>query len=243
MTYLKLTDHAADERNGQRRSHRLGRLGEDVVRQLGEGVERGELGHHERNLGQQQHRYACQQKKTSKHGTYVHKQQNHEHNTESAQGAGRASTAAKPRKRNTNNLLARGSRIPKWGSVIIDPLKRYLRYYRRVVEETVLGKRHVLVTHTGPLSVRNGVDHALPTDTSRCPRRLPAMRSPVLPVDTISDMAPARVLGKLGTVTVLMRRVSNGVTAVAAKQADTALREQERQRRGGGLARAATIQQ
>ena len=43
------------------------------------------------------------------------------------------------------------------------------------------------------------------------------------PVDTISDMAPARVLGKLGTVTVLMRSVSNGVTAVAAKQADTAL--------------------
>ena len=52
------------------------------------------------------------------------------------------------------------------------------------------------------------------------------MRSPARPVVTISDMAPARVLGKLGTVTVLMRSVSNGVTAVAAKQADTALRQE-----------------
>ena len=43
-----------------------------------------------------------------------------------------------------------------------------------------------------------------------------------------SDKAPNSVLGKLGTVTVLMRSVSNGVTAKEAKHADMALHRGDR---------------
>lgn len=51
----------------------------------------------------------------------------------------------------------------------------------------------------------------------------PAIRSALRPDVTTSENAPTSVLGKLGTVTVLMRSVSKGVTAVAAKQAEMAL--------------------
>lgn len=56
----------------------------------------------------------------------------------------------------------------------------------------------------------------------------PATRSFARPVDTTSENAPTSVLGKLGTVTVLMRSVSNGVTAVAAKNAEIALHRGDR---------------
>lgn len=63
-------------------------------------------------------------------------------------------------------------------------------------------------------------------------RGSPSNSSEARPCDASSENAPARVLGKFGTVTVLMRSVSKGVTAVAAKQADTAL-ETEREGVGG----------
>lgn len=51
----------------------------------------------------------------------------------------------------------------------------------------------------------------------------PETRSPARPDDTTSENAPTSVLGKSGTVTVLMRIVSNGATTVAANPAEIAL--------------------